>query len=71
VLPDIHSTDPAPPPRRSLLRQFGSAITYLFELAPPEHKGVIASLGQLSIAPGIALGILMVQVVVYACTPGG
>ncbi|KAI8467534.1 MAG: major facilitator superfamily domain-containing protein [Monoraphidium minutum] len=48
--------------------EFGSAITYLFELAPHHRKGVTASLGQASIAPGIGLGILVVQVILYACS---
>lgn len=50
--------------------QFGSAITYLFELAPPHRKGVVASLGQAAIAPGIGLGILVVQILYYTCPEG-
>jgi len=51
--------------------QFGSAITYLYEMAAPGHKGFTASLGQVAVSPGIILGILVCQAVLYGCTPGG
>lgn len=50
--------------------QFGSAITYLYEVAPVGRKGLIASLGQLAVSPGMALGILLCQAVLYGCTQG-
>ena len=50
--------------------QFGSAITYLYEMAPTGRKGLTASLGQVAVSPGMILGILMCQVVLYGCTPG-
>lgn len=50
--------------------QFGSAITYLYEMAPAGRKGFIASFGQVAVSPGMILGILMCQVVFNACTKG-
>jgi len=50
--------------------QFGSAITYLYEMAPRHRRGMIASLGQQAIAPGIMLGIIACQIVLYTCSPG-
>jgi hypothetical protein len=50
--------------------QFGSAITYLYEMAPTGRKGLTASLGQVAVSPGMILGILMCQAVLYGCTPG-
>lgn len=34
--------------------EFGSAIVYLYEMAPKHRKGTIASLGQAAIAPGVS-----------------
>jgi hypothetical protein len=34
------------------------------------HKGLMASLGQLAVAPGTALGIIVCQAVLYGCTQG-
>lgn len=55
---------------RLLLFQFGSAITYLYEVAPAGRKGLTASWGQVAVSPGMILGILMCQAVLYGCTHG-
>ncbi|KAF8067131.1 proP [Scenedesmus sp. PABB004] len=49
--------------------EFGSAIAYLFELAPPRRKGLYAALGQAAIAPGIVLGLLACIAVTLGCSP--
>lgn len=48
--------------------EFGSAVVYLYEMAPRNRKSLIASLGAMAIAPGIILGTLAVLAVDYACT---
>lgn len=50
--------------------EFGSAIVYLYEMAPRHRKGLVASLGQLAISPGIMLGIGACLAVLYGCSPG-
>jgi hypothetical protein len=49
--------------------QFGSAITYLFEMGAPGYKGLTASWGQVAVAPGMMAGIIVVQIMLYSCTP--
>lgn len=50
--------------------EFGSAIVYLYEMAPSHRRGLLASLGQLAISPGIILGIAACLAVLYGCKPG-
>jgi hypothetical protein len=52
-----------------IVLQFGSAITYLFEMGAPGYKGLTASWGQVAVAPGMMMGIIAVQIMLYSCTP--
>eukprot|EP00775_Hariotina_reticulata_P009250 gene9250-9416_t len=78
-LPTYHQAGLAGPILLAVLRllqglamggEFGSAVVYLYEVAPRHRKGLVASLGEQAIAPGIILGILCCQIVLYACSPG-
>lgn len=50
--------------------EFGSAIVYLYEMAPRHRRGLLASLGQVAVSPGIILGIGACLAVLYGCSPG-
>lgn len=50
--------------------EWGACVVYLHEAAPPGRAGLYSSLAQAAIAPGMVLGIAVVEAVLLAVPPG-